>query len=136
MARYMLDTDISSFFIRGNYPELDARISALPNDQLCISVITRYELLFGLELKPEAITLKPLVASFLQRINTLPFDNQAAASFANISAKLRRDGIGMGTMDAMIASHAHSVDAIVVTNNTRHFEVVPYLKVENWIGVH
>ena len=51
MALYMLDTDISSYLIRGAYPNLDARVQALPYDRLCISVITRYELLYGLELK-------------------------------------------------------------------------------------
>jgi predicted nucleic acid-binding protein len=44
MIRYVLDTDISSFFIKGAYPDLDSKIQTTPNDQLCISVITRYEL--------------------------------------------------------------------------------------------
>jgi tRNA(fMet)-specific endonuclease VapC len=136
MIRYMLDTDISSFFIKGAYPDLDSKIQTIPNDQLCISVITRYELLFGLELKPDATTLKILVTSFLQRITTVTFDSQAAASFATVSALLRKEGIGMGTMDAMIASHALSINAIVVTNNIKHFEIVPNLQIENWLGVH
>jgi tRNA(fMet)-specific endonuclease VapC len=136
MSRYMLDTDISSYFIRGASRDLDDRVRVLPNDEICISVITRYELLFGLELKPEAITLKALVASFLQRMTTLPFDNSAATTFAVVSARLRQEGIGMGTMDAMIASHALSLNLTVVTNNVKHFEVVPGLRVENWIGVH
>jgi tRNA(fMet)-specific endonuclease VapC len=42
----------------------------------------------------------------------------------------------MGTMDAMIASHALSINATVVTNNTKHFEIVPNLKIENWLGIH
>jgi tRNA(fMet)-specific endonuclease VapC len=132
----MLDTDTSSYLIRGLYSELDAQVRSTPYEQLCISVITRYELLFGVQLKPEATALNPLVANFLQRIPTLPFDNGAAASFALVSAQLRREGIGMGTMDAMIASHALSVDAIVVTNNMKHFKVVTNLKLENWVGMH
>ncbi len=136
MALYMLDTDISSYLIRGAYPNLDARVQALPYDRLCISVITRYELLYGLELKPDATTLKSLVIAFLQRMRTLPFDNGAATSFALVSAGLRRGGIGMGTMDAMIASHALSLDITVITNNDKHFEVVPGLKIENWVSVH
>lgn len=132
----MLDTDTSSYLIRGLYPELDARVRSIPNELLCISVITRYELLYGVQLKPEATALNPLVANFLQRIPTLPFDNDAAASFALVSAQLRREGLGMGTMDAMIASHALSVDAIVVTNNMKHFRVVTNLKLENWVGMH
>ncbi len=135
MMRYMLDTDIASFFIKGGYPELDSKLTAIPNNQLCISVVTRYELLFGLELKPEAIVLKSLVASFLQRITSFAFDNRAAASFATVSAFLRREGGGIGTMDAMIASHALSINATVITNNTKHFEIVPNLKIENWLGV-
>jgi tRNA(fMet)-specific endonuclease VapC len=136
MTRYMLDTDISSIVIRGTYPDLDSKIRTIPNELLCISVITRYELLFGIELKPDATKLKALVANFLQRVTTVPFENQAAASFAAISALLRKEGIGMGTMDAMIASHALSINATVVTNNTKHFEIVPNLKIENWLGIH
>lgn len=132
----MLDTDTSSYFIRGAYPNLDARVRALTNDKLCISVITRYELLFGLEFKPDATALRTLVNAFLQRITTLPFDNGAATTFALVSAGLRKAGIGIGTMDAMIASHALSLDSTVITNNVKHFEVVPGLKIENWVSVH
>ena len=135
MVRYMLDTDTASCLIRGASPELDARVRRLPQERLCISVITRHELLLGLELKPKATALKLLVANFLQRIVTLPFDSPAAASFAVVSAKLRQEGVGIGTMDAMIASHALSVDATVVTNNVKHFELVPDLRFENWVGM-
>ena len=133
MQRYMLDTDTASYLIRGGYPALDARVQAMALRRLCISVMTRYELLYGVALKPEAVHLNPLVSQFLARVSSLPFDDAAAAAFATLSANLKRTGTGMGTMDAMIASHALSTGAVIVTNNVKHFAVVPGLKLENWV---
>jgi tRNA(fMet)-specific endonuclease VapC len=131
--RYMLDTDTVSYLLRGKYPPLDARIRSAPTASLCISVVTRAELLLGLELKPQAQRLATLIDQFLQRVPSLPWTDSAAASFAKLSAKLLRAGTPIGSLDAMIAAHALAENAILVTNNTRHFSRIAVLRRENWL---
>ena len=136
MALYMLDTDTVSFLIRGKTPSLDARIQATPAKQMCISAVTRGELLFGLGVKDGAHRLARLIDQVLQRLPCLPWDEAAATHFAAIAAHLHRTGSPIGQMDTMIAGHAASLGAVLVTNNGRHFSRVHELKVENWCQEH
>ena len=136
MPLCMLDTDTASYLIRGKPPALDARISAAAPDDLCISAVTRGELLFGVKLKPGAHRLSRIVDQFLARVRCLPWDEAAATHFATVAFELHRAGTPIGTMDAMIAGHALAVHAVLVTNNERHFSRVAGLTVENWTQPH
>jgi len=137
MALYMLDTDTSSYLLKGTNPELDKRIAQFPPAEICISAVTRGELLFGLRRKRDvAPRLTQLVESFLSAVRCVAWDDQAADSFGVIAAALERSGTPIGAMDTMIASHAMAVDATLVTNNTRHFARVVGLKVDNWAHSH
>lgn len=131
---YMLDTDIASFVIRGASPALDRRLRAARVGNLCISVITRGELLLGVALKPESPNLARVVDQFLAAIPSLPWDDSAAAHFARSSAQLQRSGRPIGTMDTLIAAHALACNAVLVTHNTRHFSCVEGLRMEDWLG--
>ncbi len=132
MRLFMLDTDTSSYLIRGRTPALDAKVAAVAHKQLCISAVTRGELLYGVRLKDGAHQLVRLVDEFLLRVRSLPWDDEAAAHFAVVAAALHRSGQPIGAMDAMIAGHALAVDAVLVTNNARHFGRVDGLTIENW----
>jgi tRNA(fMet)-specific endonuclease VapC len=132
MSLYMLDTDTVSYLIRGTSPVLDARVARARPDELCISAITRGELLYGLKLKSGAHRLAKLVDQLLVRMQSLPWDDGCATHFASIAADLHKAGTPIGSMDALIAGHAMSVGAILVTNNARHFSRVTALQVENW----
>ena len=136
MPRYMLDTDTVSYLVRGKTPALDARVAAVSPKHLCISAVTRGELLYGLELKGGAHRLVQLVDQFLLRVQCLPWDDAAATHFASIAAGLHRSGTPIGSMDAMIAGHALATGAVLVTNNVRHFSRVDGLTVENWSQEH
>lgn len=128
----MLDTDTSSYLIRGKTPALDARVAAVLPGQLCISAVTRGELLYGLHLKSGAHRLAQVVDQFLLRVPCLPWDDAAATHFARIAAELHRTGTPIGVMDAMIAGHAAALGAVLVTNNVRHFARVAGCVIENW----
>jgi tRNA(fMet)-specific endonuclease VapC len=132
MPAYMLATDTASYLIRGDSPALDARVAALTKKQLCISAVTRSELLYGVKLKPGATRLAALVDQFLLRVPCLTWDETAATHFATIAADLHKAGKQIGSMDAMIAGHAMAAGVVLVTNNTRHFSRVKGLIVENW----
>lgn len=129
---YMLDTDTASYLIRGTSSALDQRVRATRPRELCISAITRGELLRGVALKPDAPRLASLVDQFLTAISSLPWDDAAAAGYGRAAANLQRLGQPIGAMDALIAAHALALDAVLVTHNTRHFARIPGLKLEDW----
>lgn len=113
---------------------LDQRLRAARAGTLCISVITRSELLLGVALKPQAQTLARVVEQFLTTIPSLPWDDAAAAHFVRTTAQLQQAGTPIGTMDALIAAHALALDVVLVTHNTRHFSRVQGLRLEDWHG--
>ncbi len=128
----MLDTDTASYVIKGNVPAIDARLRHLDVMQVCISAVTRAELRFGARRFPRAHRLSAEVEKFMSGIHTLPWDEVAADQFADVRADLERGGTPIGSMDTMIAAHAKALDAILVTNNVRHFRLVKGLAIENW----
>ncbi len=130
----MLDTDLSSYLIKGGYPAVDERLRRLDVMQVCISAITRAELRFGVRRLRGASRLTVEVERFLKGVHTLPWDEIAADEFAGVRADLERDGTPIGVMDTMIAAHAKSLRAILVTNNAKHFRRLKGLIVENWLG--
>jgi tRNA(fMet)-specific endonuclease VapC len=133
MPLYMLDTDAVSYLLRGKSPALDAKVASLPPKQLCISAVTRGELLFGLKLKDGAHRLAQLIEQFLSRVPCLPWGDTAATHFATVAATIHKAGTPIGSLDTMIAGHSLAVGAILITNNGRHFERVAELKIENWM---
>lgn len=128
----MLDTDIASYVIKGKSPTVDSHLSKVAVGHVCISAVTRAELRFGVRRLPKAHRLGAEVERFLSGIRTLPWDETAADTFAEVRARLERHGTPIGVMDTMIAAHALAVPAILVTNNTGHFRRIPNLKLDNW----
>lgn len=130
--RYMLDTDMSSYIIRERSPQLLARFRQIPTDQLCLSVVTLAELLYGVERSSSKRVNRSVVDAFVNKLLILRWNRAAAELYAQIRTALEAAGTPIGAMDMMIAAHARSLGSIVVTNNVRHFSRVPDLKIENW----
>lgn len=128
-----LDTDACSLIIRGGSKRLDARVKTVSPREVCISAVTRAELLYGLARKPEATRLIALVQAFLSRVRSLAWSNEAAAHYAHIRAHLEARGEPIGNMDQMIAAHARSAAIPLVTGNARHFRRIPGLDVLDWV---
>ncbi len=128
----MLDTDISSYIIRRRPQSVHERLRALDSDQLCISVVVEAELLYGVKSKGSPRALSSYVADLLRRVTILDWTRAAAQHYADIRTALESSGTPIGNMDLMIAAHARSVGAVLVTNNEKHFRRVAGLKVENW----
>lgn len=129
----MLDTDIASYIIKRRPPSVEARLSAIDPSLVCISVITRAELLYGLKQLPPAHRIHIGVRRFLKIVRVLPWDAEAADFYADIRHELKSTGQIIGELDMMIAAHSLAAAAILVTNNTRHFERIPApLILENW----
>jgi tRNA(fMet)-specific endonuclease VapC len=132
MARYMLDTDTCSYIMKRSSQTVLDRLQEVPVTDVCISVITKSELLYGVELSPrrsqDAIALK----AFLPHVAVLDFPDAAAAHYADIRADLKQRGGMIGANDLFIAAHARSSGLTLVTNNTAEFGRVKGLTLENW----
>jgi tRNA(fMet)-specific endonuclease VapC len=129
----MLDTDTASYIIKGRAPGIEAKLAAIDPSMLCISVMTRAELLYGLESLPPAHRLHTMVRQFLKIVRALPWDAEAADFYAEIRHQLATTGQLIGEMDMMIAAHSLATAAVLVTNNIRHYERIQApLILENW----
>ena len=130
-VRYLLDTNIASYAIKGNFPRVRERLLKILMSEVGISVVTEAELRFGVARLPQAAKLGIAVEEFLLRVEVLPWDSAAAQHYARIRALLEREGEPMGNLDLMIAAQALAVGAILVTND-RVFRRVKELRTEDW----
>lgn len=130
--KYMLDTNICIYAIKHKPNSVIERFLSHDPEELCISAITYAELMHGVE-KSIAVERNRIAMSlFLSPITILRFDELAAEEYGRIKAELEKKGTPIGPMDTLIASHAKSRGLIIVTNNTREFNRVIGLTVEDW----
>lgn len=133
MMLHMLDTNITSYLIKGKSPEIEARLASLIPAMVCISVMTRAELLYGLKRLPADHRLHLAVRQFLKIVRIMSWDGEAADWYAEIRHQLVSNGQPIGELDMMIAAHALSSGAVLVTNSCRHYERIKApLILENW----
>jgi tRNA(fMet)-specific endonuclease VapC len=126
----MLDTNTVSELIRHRAGRAAAR-ARLAAEAVCLSVIVAAELRYGCA-RTGSRTLSARVEALLAEIRSLPFDVPADAAYGRIRAALEAAGTPIGGHDLLIAAHAISQGAIVVTANKRELERVPALPVEDW----
>jgi tRNA(fMet)-specific endonuclease VapC len=132
MSRYMLDTDTCSYIMKRSNDAVLRRLRQLPVSDVCISVITKSELMFGVEVSPRRQQDEVALSGFLRYLEVLDFPDAAAVHYAKIRADLKTLGTMIGANDLFIAAHARSLGLTLVTNNTREFGRVRDLALENW----
>lgn len=128
----LLDTNICIAFLRKGSALVARRMSAAGAEQLCISSVTAGELYTGAIKSNRRAGIDELEI-FLSSINTLSFDSEAARVYGILRSALERRGNSIGPLDLLIAAHAATIDATLVTNNVREFSRVPGLRVEDWM---
>jgi len=132
MPPYMLDADTCSYVMKRSSDVLLKRLKKTPVSDGCISVITKSELLYGVEVSPRRQQDDKALTAFLRYVEVLDFRDEAAPHYARIRAQLRTSGTMIGANDLFIAAHARSLGLTLVTNNTREFGRVQNLAIENW----
>ena len=131
--KYMLDTNIIAY-IRNQRPETVLRhFEKYQPDDLCISVITMAELEYGITRSSKPEQNRQALLMLLSRIAIVPFDVSAAKEYGRIRQNLTEKGTLIGANDLLIAAHACALGLTLITNNTREFERVEGLKIENWV---
>ncbi len=137
MPRYMLDTDTCSYIMKRSSELLLRRLRSVPVTDVCMSVITKAELLYGVEVSPRRPIDAAALAAFLPYVEVLAFSDDAAGHYAEIRADLKKRGALIGANDLFIAAQARSLGLTLVTNNSAEFKRVKGLAIENWtLAVH
>ena len=132
MPRFMLDTDTCSYIMKRSYPAVLKRLQAVAVTDVCMSMITKAELLYGVEVSPRRAQDAAALAAFLPYVGALEFTDDAALHYAEIRADLKTRGALIGANDLFIAAHARALGLVLVTNNVTEFRRVADLKLENW----
>lgn len=131
---YMLDTDTCAFILRRSSSVLLERIQSVALERQSMSVVTLAELLYGVQLSAKRKANRLAVDALTRHVEVLDWTRAAAEHYAEIRADLKKRGQLIGANDLLIAAHARSLGAAVVTNNVRDFKRVKALSVENWMG--
>lgn len=134
MIRYLLDTNICIYLIKKHPPEVLARFQQIQLKQLHIPTITLFELYFCLEKNNSQQRNLAALENFIAPLTIVEFTLDAAKKAAKIRSNLQKQGTPIDAYDIQIAAIAISLNMSLLTNNTREFERVKGLKLENWIG--
>ena len=132
MIKYMLDTNIVIYTMK-NKPQVVRQAFNKHYGQMCISSVTYMELVYGAERSSDPERNQRELEGFVARMDVLPYEHRAALHTGQIRAELTKRDTPIGPYDQMIAGHARSQGLIVVTNNTKEFERVDGLRIENWV---
>ncbi len=133
-AIYLLDTNTISYLAIDRSPAARHTLNRVARDHpIAISAITEGEVLFGLARNPGAkvARLRASVDLLFPRLQILPWDSAAARAYGTLRAQLAASGKSLSTMDTLIAAHAVSVDAILVTHDKAFLHVEP-LRTVDW----
>ena len=130
--KYLLDTNICIYLINNRQKKVRENFKRYPIEDVGILSITVSELAFGVA-KSQSPKNQAVLESFLLPIHIAEYDIEAAMIYGEIRATLEAQGKTIGPLDMLIAAHAVSLGAILVTNNEKEFKRVRQLKVENWL---
>ncbi len=123
MIRYLIDANAAVYAMDTGNELLKARLADCVAGEIGISAISYAEVAYGTRIgKPPP---PEVLEAFISVIPLLPFDEAAAREYARLPFKRAR-------FDRLLAAHALSIGAIVITNNEADFADVPGLRVENW----
>jgi tRNA(fMet)-specific endonuclease VapC len=132
---YLLDTNIVSYWMRGERSLMDKIRSYSPSD-LSLSTITLAEILYGIEKSPiKKKERRTKIDRICSQLELHPFDEPAAEKYALIRSRLERDGLIISGRDLQIASISMANRLCIVTHNTKEFNRIKDLTVEDWAQV-
>lgn len=132
--RYMLDTNICIYIIKNNPISVRKKFETLHPFQLVLSMVTLAELRYGAEKSQAREKAIANIHQLTSVIEIAELSEEVAEHYADIRAELERLGKPIGNNDLWLAAHARTMNWVLVTNNTKEFERVSGLQIENWVG--
>ena len=128
---YILDTNTLIYFFKG-MGNVSSKLLATSPKEIAIPSIVLYELEYGIAKSNSPRKRQAQLNEICSVVEVLPFNSQEARCSALIRANLEKKGTPIGPYDLLIAGTAVAYQGILVTNNTKEFDRVPDLKLENW----
>ena len=132
MPRYMLDTNMCIYLMKNQPPEVAARFSQCMVGDVVMSSITYAELSFGVAVSSDTERNAKSLAALIQDIPVLPFDSNCGQAYGLIRLATRESK--KDALNELIAAHAATLKAVLVTNNEQYFQKYPGIAVENWVN--
>lgn len=131
MEKFLLDTNICIFFLKGKY-NLNRQFEKIGLENCCISEVTLAELKYGAECSERIAENMKMVDDFANTITIVPIFNSLNI-YAKEKAKLRKKGILIDDFDILIGSTAVANNFVLVTENEKHLKRISKIEIENWI---
>ena len=131
--KYLLDTNICVYLIKKRPQHVFARFRRLTIGDVGLSAITYAELEYGVAHSSDPAQNRMALSEFLAPLEILDFETRIAPLYGVLRSSLARAGKMIGPLDLLIAAHALSLGAVLVTNNVKEFSRVPDLKIDNWV---
>ncbi|HEY9768722.1 MAG TPA: type II toxin-antitoxin system VapC family toxin [Coleofasciculaceae cyanobacterium] len=131
--KVLLDTNICIYIIKRKPKKVLQKFNTYQLGDIGISSITVAELEFGVQKSQFFPKNQQALTQFLLPLVIVDFNFTAANVYGVIRATLEKQGTAIGSLDTLIAAHALSMQATLVSNNVREFSLVPGLKLENWV---
>jgi tRNA(fMet)-specific endonuclease VapC len=128
----MLDTNICIYLIKEHPPSVLERFVTHAVGTLGISIVTLAELEYGVSKSRRPAQNREALDEFIAPLEVAPFDRPATAAYGKLRVTLEKKGRSIGSMDLLIAAHALSLDARLITHKVKEFGRVPGLRVEGW----
>ena len=129
----LLDTNICIYIINAKPSAVLERFRQYRMGDIGLCSVVAAELAFGVA-KSDSARNRQALEMFLAPLIILPFDTAAVWVYGDLRANLERRGTPIGSLDTMIAAHALSQQALLISNNTREFSKVPDLQLDNWVA--
>ena len=129
----MLDTNICIYIIKNRPQNVREKFKEYTIGDLCISSITVSELMHGAYKSQFIEKILKVLENFLMPFDIVDYDYNASVEYGKIRANLEKKGTIIGNMDMQIAGHCLALDLTLVTNNTKEFDRVLGLKLDNWV---
>lgn len=133
VERFLLDTDIVIYWLKGVFPKIDQKIKTLGVERTSISMISVAELYFGAHNSSKIEENTEVIDDLVQKLGVVSLDERSCRFFGQKKSELKRSGRILPDSDLFIASIAVANDLVLVTNNERHFSRIEELELENWI---
>jgi tRNA(fMet)-specific endonuclease VapC len=131
--RYLLDTNICIYAMNRHMGVL-RKLREHGRDALAISSLVLGELAYGVAKSERKDENTAALLRFQAGFNVLPWDESAMWHYGENFHRLKSMGTKIGEIDLLMGCQALSLDMIFVTNNTREFERIDGLKLENWVA--
>lgn len=133
MKEVMLDTNICIYIMKNRPEHIKEKLKTFNLGDVYLSSVVVSELYYGVYKSVQIERNLVALEHFLKPFNIVDYDLKASVEYGKIRGSLEKAGKAIGGLDMLIAAHARSLGLTLVTNNTKEFEIIESLEIDNWV---